>query len=59
MFVMGDKVFVDYHTASFVQSFLMRRQFFNHEETGYFRKENQTVPNALSQMGGTFDGSEQ
>ena len=38
----------------FVQSFLMRRQYFNHEETGYFRKENQTVPNALSQMGGAF-----
>ena len=35
-----------------LQSFLKRRHFFNHPETGYFKIERENVPPALSMMGG-------
>ncbi|XP_003391867.2 PREDICTED: ER membrane protein complex subunit 3-like [Amphimedon queenslandica] len=33
------------------QSFLMRRHYFNNSETGYFKQERPSAPNALSAMG--------
>ena len=36
------------------QSFLMRKHFFNHPESGYFKKERKNAANPLSAMGGKW-----
>ena len=32
----------------------MRRHYFNNSETGYFKQERPSAPNALSAMGGLY-----
>ena len=34
------------------QSFLMRKQYFNNEETGYFKIEERAATNPMQAMGG-------
>ena len=37
-----------------LQSFLMRKHFFNHEEEGYFKTEKRAAANPMASMGGTY-----
>ena len=40
-----------YHVSP-PQSFLIRKQYFNHSETGYFKAQKRNAPNPLNAMGG-------